>query len=534
MSIESKQREHEARANGEASAELERLTLQRALEAASVGTFVWHTAPDRLEPDARTRALFGLTDEAAPAAAFRAAIHEDDRARHAAAIAAALELGGPGLLREDIRVVAADGSLRWISLTAQAAFEPGAARATRLVGLVMDVSERKAIEAQLREREEALKEGDRRKDEFLAMLAHELRNPLAPIRTGLELIRVAGDTPEAIARVRTMMERQVFHMVRLIDDLLDVSRITSGKIRLQRQPTALKGMISTAIEANRAAIDAAGVALGIDLPEPSLTLDVDPTRLVQVLSNLLHNAVKFTPTTGTIRIAVAREPAGGLQITITDSGIGMSRDTLIKVFELFTQGDPAAPQQDGLGIGLALAQRLIELHGGSIEAASGGVGYGSTFTIRFPESVIVEAVAEAADAGVSAKLSRRIAVIDDNADSAELMAMYVSELGCVSEIAYDGESGLELVQRFQPEVVLLDIGMPGMDGYETCRRIRQTMGARVLVVAMTGWGQERDKQQAKEAGFDAHLTKPVDPAALNGLLANVSRGAPRSSTEVGR
>ncbi len=500
----------------------ELLTLQRALDAANVGTFVWHSESDLMEPDARTCELFGLSEEAPASAAFRDAIHEDDRARHAEAVEKAMEAGSTGLLREDIRVERSDGSLRWLSITAQAAFENPAARATRLMGLVLDVSERKAIEAQLREREEALKESDRRKDEFLAMLAHELRNPLAPIRTGLELMRVAGDSPEAVARVRTMMERQVFHMVRLIDDLLDVSRITSGTIRLQRQPTPLKSVISTAIEGNRAAIDAAGVALGIEVPEPALTLDVDPTRLVQVLSNLLHNAIKFTPTTGTIRIAVAREPnSGELVITMADSGIGMSRDTLSRVFELFTQGEPesAQAQHEGLGIGLALARRLIELHDGVIEAASGGVGHGSTFVIRLPKSVVLEGAVPEVSVAAPPELARSVVVIDDNEDSAELMGMYVSELGCVSQIAHDGESGLELVQRVRPEIVLLDIGMPGIDGYETCRRIRQSLGASVTVIAMTGWGQDRDKQRAKEAGFDAHLTKPVDPAALNELLA---------------
>jgi signal transduction histidine kinase len=385
---------------------------------------------------------------------------------------------------------------------------------------------RKALE----EREERLRDADRRKDEFLAMLAHELRNPLAPIRTGLELIRLTGDVPDKIERVRSMMERQVGHMVRLIDDLLDVSRITSGKIRLQRVPTGLAAMVNTAVEANRGALNEAQVALIAELPDVPVVLDVDPTRFVQIVSNLLHNAVKFSNAGGEIKISAGLQrpaPAADpeLWLSVSDGGIGISPYMLPRIFDLFTQGDTSrAGSQKGLGIGLALARRLIEMHGGTIDAASEGLGRGSTFTLRLPGSATIVEQAPITPRHVGA-VKRKVVVIDDNKDSADVTAEFVSALGGESKVAYDGENGISLVLEYRPEVVLLDIGMPGIDGYETCRRIRRVLGCGIKLIAMTGWGQERDKQEAKRAGFDAHLTKPVDPAMLKGLLAEAAPAA---------
>jgi PAS domain S-box-containing protein len=498
--------------------------LQLALDAASMGTFVWYLQEDRPEADARMLQLFGLPpgSQLTPTV-LSGLIHPEDREGFAEAVAAASDPSGPGTLRHDLRVIRPDGSLHWLVMTARAVFEENPRRPVRLVGVTADITVRKLTEEALREREERLRESDRRKDEFLAMLAHELRNPLAPIRTGLELIRLSGDSPEAVGRVRATMDRQVGHMVRLIDDLLDVSRITSGKIRLQRQPTQLAAMVNTAVEANRAALSEKSIALAVDLPQQAILLDVDPTRFVQVVSNLLHNAVKFTPAAGNIRVAAElRPPRSGnelwLMLTVTDSGAGISEQMLPRVFDLFTQGD-AQGSHAGLGIGLALAKRLVEMHGGVITASSAGHGHGSTFTIELPlPAVTVDATSPVAAADAPA-LTQRIVVIDDNVDSADVTAMFVEALGAETRVAYDGESGLALVLEFQPAFVLLDIGMPGMDGYETCRRIRAALGNAVSVVAMTGWGQERDKEDARAAGFDAHLTKPVDPATLKRLLS---------------
>ncbi len=381
----------------------------------------------------------------------------------------------------------------------------------------------------LRTSTEQLKEADRRKDEFLAVLAHELRNPLAPIRTGLELIRVAGNTPDAVDRVRGMMERQVGHMVRLIDDLLDVSRITSGKIQLQKEATLLGTVVTSAIDANRAAILAKQIQLIVDLPETPYVLDVDPTRFIQVMSNLLHNATKFTSAGGTIRVkaevigpdASRRE----LALSVTDTGIGIPAELLPRVFDLFAQGAPSS-SQSGLGIGLALARRLVEMHGGRIDARSAGPGEGSEFVIHLPLSTRTPCVRTPSTAGA---IDCRVVVIDDNRDAAIMMSMLVKKLGGECWFAFDGESGLQEIRHYQPDVVLLDIGMAGMDGYETCRRIRRELGRDIVVIAVTGFGQDHDKEASAGAGFDTHLTKPVDPASLMKVLGDF--GTHRRTTQ---
>jgi signal transduction histidine kinase/CheY-like chemotaxis protein len=374
--------------------------------------------------------------------------------------------------------------------------------------------------------ERGLREADRRKDEFIAMLAHELRNPLAPIRTGLELIRLGGNAPAAVDRVRSLIERQVAHMVRLVDDLLDVSRITSGKIQLQREPTPLGGLLNGAIDANHSALTAKQIQLTIDVPDALCVLDVDATRFVQVISNLVHNATKFTDPGGSIRISarvvdVERAVPPSLVLSVTDSGIGIPADFLPHVFDLFTQVDRGS-SQPGLGIGLALARRLVEMHGGVIEARSEGFGKGSEFVIRLPLSS--QAPAERAAPPVAApRVECRVLVIDDNRDAATVLAMLVEELGGECRTTYDGESALRELLTYRPDVVLLDIGLPGMDGYETCRRIRGRFGDEIVVVALTGFGQAQDKARAVDAGFSSHLIKPADPAALADLLGKCRR-----------
>ena len=391
-----------------------------------------------------------------------------------------------------------------------------------------DLIERAQTQRELRESEERLREADRRKDEFLATLAHELRNPLAPIRTGLELIRLGAGRPETIEPVRQMMERQVGHMVRLIDDLLDVSRISSGKIRLQRTVASLASLVQGAVEANRAFFDESGVDLEIRLPEEAVWLDVDPTRFVQVLSNILHNAAKFTEAGGRALVSakIERPPEGRmLALSVSDSGIGISPDMLIHVFELFAQGEsPSSRAQTGLGIGLALSRRLVEMHGGTLEAESPGVGQGSTFTIRL-------AVAEAPDGTRPARPGaaepspggRRVLIVDDNVDAARSLAMLVeSAAGGTTRVVHDGRAAEDAALEFRPDLILLDVGMPGLDGYETCRRLRRALPA-ARIVAVTGWGQPQDRERAFRSGFDEHLTKPADPAAIRELLSESTR-----------
>jgi PAS domain S-box-containing protein len=389
--------------------------------------------------------------------------------------------------------------------------------------------ERRRNEQEMILREQQLREADRRKDEFIAMLAHELRNPLVPIRSGIELLKHAAQKPALIDTVRPTMERQIGHVVRLIDDLLDVSRITSGKIELQRQAVTLSSVVGTAVEANRAAMDAGRLDLLVNLDEPHWLLDVDPTRLSQVISNLLQNAVKFTAQGGRIEIrgridSIGQAGVPELDLTILDSGAGIRAELLPRIFDLFARADVSGrDKHSGLGIGLAMSRRLVEMHFGALTVHSEGEGRGSSFTIRLPAPRLLQQEGQnVVQDGGTELAGLRIMVIDDNHDAADAMSMLVAAMGAVVEVAYDGPSGLTALTSFRPDVILLDIGMPFMDGYETCRRVRELAGHNVGVVALSGWGQEQDKHSAAQAGFDAHLTKPADPMKLQELIRGLN------------
>jgi signal transduction histidine kinase len=414
-------------------------------------------------------------------------------------------------LIRDGRLVAA----LWVSERAPRAWSPDE------VELIKETADRTWEAIERARAEEKLREANARKDEFLAMLAHELRNPLAPIQTSLELIRRGGDTVVAVERVRGIIERQVGHMVRLIDDLMDVSRITSGKIVLQREPTLLASLVHSAVETNSAAMAAKRIALSVDLPQDPCVMNVDPTRFIQILSNLLHNAAKFTNDGGSVCITAKIIPSTNhgepeLSISVADSGIGIPPAMLPRVFDLFTQGESRS-SQPGLGIGLALARRLVELHTGRLDCRSEGIGRGSEFVIQLPLTTtqLVSATERRTD---ERQLEQRVLVIDDNEDAATATAMLIEDMGGEARVAYDGESAIAMLHEYEPEVVLLDIGMPGLDGYETCQRIRRVLGSRVVLVALTGFGQEQDKEKATRSGFDAHLTKPADERALAGIF----------------
>jgi two-component system CheB/CheR fusion protein len=515
------------RSNAEARLHDSETRLRLALDASGMGTFVWHLEESRGEPDARALELLGLIDAGGWGAMQLAAlVHVDDRSACVRAVERALDPAGAGVLHQDFRRQDPDGGVRWLAISARTTFAGTPRRAVSLAGVIVDIDDRKRIEAALREREEMLVDADRRKDEFLAVLAHELRNPLAPLRAGLELIRLSGDASPAVERTRAIMDRQVGHMVRLIDDLLDVSRITSGKIQLHRRATPIDLLVATAVDANREAITAARLLLEIRLPDPPVWVDADPTRGVQIVSNVLHNAVKFSDPGGRIAVTAAVEAADGavaaLVLTIADTGVGITPEMLPRVFDLFTQDRATTGRsQAGLGIGLALARRLVELHGGAIEARSAGPGCGSAITIRLAVSD-ADAPATAPPLRTPAPASRhRVLVVDDNLDAAHAMAMVIAALGGHARVSGDGAGALALAAEWSPTLVLLDIGMPGMDGYQTCRRLRAAIGTGIRIVALTGWGQEQDKRDAERAGFDAHVTKPADPATLERLLAEM-------------
>ncbi len=369
------------------------------------------------------------------------------------------------------------------------------------------------------------------------MLAHELRNPLAPIRNMLEIMKRSDDDLVIRREARETIERQLAQLVRLVDDLLDVSRITRDKIELRAEPIELSSVINQAIETSRPLVEKFAHELVVDLPADPVPLDGDPVRLAQVFSNLLHNACKFTPPRG--RIVVSAEKRDGeVSIRVADDGIGIPPDVLSTIFEMFAQADSTLERaQDGLGIGLTLVKRLVELHGGSIVANSGGPGRGSEFVVRLPIGVedmekkyedIEKKLVDGKEAVGAARpaSSRRVLVVDDNRDSARSLAMLLKLSGNETQTAYDALEALETAAGFRPHVVLLDIGMPNMNGYDACRAMRASdWGKEATIVAVTGWGQEDFRSRSRESGFDGHLVKPVDLGALTGLLAEMERGA---------
>jgi signal transduction histidine kinase len=384
--------------------------------------------------------------------------------------------------------------------------------------------ERSRIEEELRQRVEQLAEMDRRKDEFLATLAHELRNPLAPIRNSLHILRMSGGSGPAAERIYEMMERQVGHMVRLVDDLLEVSRITRGKIELRKERVTLASILHSAVETSRPLIEAARHQLAISLPPEPIMVEADPVRFAQVIANLLNNSAKYTEEGGQIWLT-AKPEEGEVIISIRDNGLGIPAQLLPRVFDMFAQVDRTLKRaQGGLGIGLTLARTLVHMHGGRIDAHSEGPGKGSEFIVRLPLAPPeqLETLISPQAATASPKMNPcRVLVVDDNRDAADSLGMVLGFLGADVVAVYEGATALETMRTYRPSIVLLDLGMPGMDGYEVATRIRQDPELRgVTLIALTGWGQEEDRRRTQAAGFDHHLVKPVEAAALQALLAN--------------
>jgi signal transduction histidine kinase/ActR/RegA family two-component response regulator len=399
------------------------------------------------------------------------------------------------------------------------------------ITLLEEVVERSWVHIERVRATEALREADRRKTEFLAILAHELRNPLAPIQTGLDIMRLAADNPTTVSKVRDMMERQLAHMVHLVNDLLDVSRITLGQVHLKKELVELKGIVASAVETSLPLIEAGQHELTVHIPEEPLLLDADPTRIAQVVSNLLNNAAKYTPNGGRIELS-ARRDGGEAVISVTDTGLGIPAESLATVFEMFAQiGQNSDRARGGLGIGLTLVRRLAELHGGTVTAQSPGVGKGSTFTVRLPvagngspDSLSLAQNRIGTKGTVTEAF--RVLVVDDNADAAASLSTLLEIGGHTTRIANDGYQALQVAQEFRPQIIFLDIGMPGMNGYEIAQALRKMQRIeRLLLVAVTGWGTENDRARSRDAGFDQHLTKPAGLSEVNAILSALSKSS---------
>jgi signal transduction histidine kinase len=440
-------------------------------------------------------------------------VNEQTRAAVENPVARVLKEGTTVGLANHTLLLAKDGTERPID-DSGAPISDGHGGVGGVVLVFRDVTERRRSERELRE-------ADRRKDEFLAMLSHELRNPLAPIRNSLHVMKVA-EGPQDAEAARQIAERQVAHLVHLVDDLLDVSRITWGRIQLKRRPIALADAVASAVESAQPRIDSAGQRLSLSLPREPLWVDGDPTRLAQVFANLLNNAAKFSRQPGTITLAVERKGDLGV-VSVRDEGVGISAELQPRLFDVFVQGDRSPERSEGgLGIGLTLVKKLVELHGGSVSVKSEGPGKGSEFEVRLPLLAQAPQQPEAEARTVASSRPRRVLVVDDNVDAAESVAMVLKIAGHEVRMAHSGPEAVTSVERFEPEIVVLDIGLPGMNGYEVAQQLRSGDDAhKPVLVALTGYGQDEDRARAHDAGFDHHLTKPVEPTALMDLFGRL-------------
>jgi len=496
--------------------------MRLATEATGVGIWQWNLNTGLVRWDAQMFRIYGIAptpDGIVQYADWSGSVLPEDLAAQEESLGNTVRQFGSG--SRDFRILRGDdGKCRHIH-AAETVRKSLEGRAEWILGTNLDVTERKLAEEHIRTLLEELRLADSRKDEFLATLAHELRNPLAAVSNSLQLMKQASGNAGLVERAHATMERQMGQMVHLIDDLLDVSRITRNRLELRLERIELASAVRHAVEACRPHCERAGHQLHVMLPPEPITLNADPVRLAQVLGNLLNNASKYTRRGGHIWLSAERQ-GSEVALTVKDSGVGIPADMLHKVFELFTQvGSSMAHSQGGLGIGLSLAKRLTEIHGGTLTAHSEGKDLGSEFVARLP--VLLETPMPAAPVPIAAPApeaaARRILVVDDMRDSADSLAMLLGMGGDETQTAYDGVEAVENAEAFRPDVILLDIGMPRMNGYDACRAIRQQPGGkRIAIIAMSGWGQEEDRRKSLEAGFDHHLVKPVDFKDLMKLL----------------
>ena len=474
----------------------------------ATGTVYWSPSARRMfDIDVDDKGQFVLDD---PVARF----HPEDSTRIFEAINAALDPSGDGHYHIQYRVVWRDGTIHWLDAIGDAHFgeRDGKRCALYFSGVLWDITEQRQLL-------ESLREADRQKNVFLATLAHELRNPLAPVRSAAQVLAAEGVEPSQVQWSSQIIQRQVGQMAHLLDDLLDISRITQGKLELKKSNVALGTVVDMAVETARPVIDAKGHALSIELPAGAPTLHADALRISQLLSNLLTNAAKYTDAGGRIALR-ARIEGEELVMTVSDNGIGFAPDSVITLFSMFAQTEVALSRSEGgLGIGLALVKGLAELHGGTVLARSPGAGQGSDFEVRLPLGATSEPEASIHPVVARTDGTCSILVADDNRDAAESLGLLLEMSGHELTLAFDGRAAFDAAARVRPDVALLDIGMPGLTGYELAAALRaEDWGQRIRLIALSGWGQESDKRRAFEAGFDHHLTKPVDADTLDALL----------------
>lgn len=498
--------------------------VRLALGAAEMGLWTWHPREGVLSCDERAARILGLDapGETSLGWLLEHRIHPGDVAAVKKALswarASEASWGIAGRSPFEFRVRPAPGEERWVLGSAARSEVVGDEDSPEtLVGIVMDVTERRRVE-------EVLRETDRRKDEFLATLAHELRNPLAPLEHGLEILKMSSGLRPGFERVQEIMARQVGHMCRLVDDLLEVSRITRGTIELRKERLELGRVIHTALEMTDSLLERAEHKLTLSLPGEVLVVEGDAVRLAQVFANLLNNAAKYTDPPGEIGVRAWREDRA-VCVSVRDNGVGVGPDLLPRIFDLFAQADRTSRKgQGGLGIGLTLVRSLVELHGGTVEARSEGLGRGSEFIVRLPLAVERRREPRHSDRSTATLSSAcRVLVVDDNRDAAESLGTLLEMIGAEVRVEHDGPHALAALGTFHPTAVLLDLGMPGMDGFEVAQRIqRHPSGQGVTLIAMTGWGQEEDRRRTRQAGFDHHLVKPADLGQLQQLLGGLS------------
>ena len=499
--------------------------LNFALEATGVGMWLNTLPLGKLDWDRRTRELFFVPEGIeATVELFYSRLHPDDREPTKLAVEQALR--DATVYSMDHRVVdPVSRAIRWIRSAGQATYDDRG-DPIRFDGINYDVTDQKENEASLRDLAAQLQEADRSKDRFLATLAHELRNPLAPIGNAMQVIAKRLPQDPDVRWASEVVERQLKMVSRLLDDLLDLSRVVLNKLTLQRQQVDLATVVAAALETSRPLIDGAGHVVTLDLPQEPVHVEGDAVRLSQVFANLLNNAAKYTDPGGHIALQ-ARVEGPHVAVSVSDDGMGIDEKFMPSLFKIFSQAESSfAMSQGGLGIGLSLVRRLVELHGGTIEPRSEGLGHGSTFTVRLPivPAGRVERPGDLLNATARVSPGLRVLVADDNRDSADSFALLLQMDGCEVRTVYDGARAIEVAREFKPQAIFLDLGMPGTSGYEVCRSIRQfDWGMNVCIVALTGWGQDGDRRKTRIAGFDHHLVKPGTPEEITRILSTLSR-----------